>query len=85
MSSGLREAISILPVEDLDRLSQGATAEECAEALSDYAIKLEAERNALKNELSLARASLRCCYNAAAGTLGLATSDSQKAQYRVMG
>ncbi len=46
---------------------------------SDYA-NLEAERDALKNELSLAQASLRCCYNAAAGTLGLATSDSQKAR-----
>ncbi len=51
MSDKLRDAISILPDEDLDRLSQGATAEECTEALSDYAIKLEAERDALKDKL----------------------------------
>ncbi len=51
MSDKLRDAISILPDEDLDRLSQGATAEECTEALSDYAIKLEAERDALKAKL----------------------------------
>ncbi|MCP4142236.1 MAG: hypothetical protein GY787_06455 [Alteromonadales bacterium] len=51
MSAQLRDAISILPAEDLDRLSQGATAEECAEALSDYAIKLESERNTYKANL----------------------------------
>jgi len=52
--SELRDAISILPAKDLDKLNQGATAEECAEALSDYAIKIEAERDALKKMLDIA-------------------------------
>ena len=49
--SELRDAISVLPAEDLDRLSQGATAEECAEALSDYVVELEAQNTALRSKL----------------------------------
>jgi len=52
MSSELRDAISILPEADQKKLYEGATAEECAEALSDYAIKLEAERDALQARLN---------------------------------
>jgi hypothetical protein len=51
MSSELRSAISILPEEEQEKLYAGATAEECAEALSDYATKLEAERDALRAEI----------------------------------
>jgi hypothetical protein len=51
----LREAISILPEETLSRLYQGSTAEECAEALSDYAIEVEAERDALQEHLKFLR------------------------------
>jgi hypothetical protein len=51
MSSELRDAISILPEADQKKLYEGATAEECAEALSDYAIKLEADRDALQAKL----------------------------------
>ena len=39
--------------------------------------ELMAELDALKNDLVLAQASLRACYNASAGALNLATSDRQ--------
>jgi hypothetical protein len=41
------------------------------------AIKLEAERDALKIELMRTEAALRACYNASAGALNLLTSDRQ--------
>ncbi len=47
----LKDDITVLPSSTQDELNKGSTCEECAEALSDYIIKLEADNALLKDNV----------------------------------
>ena len=48
----LKDDITVLPSSTQDELNKGSTCEECAEALSDYIIKLEADNALLKDKIN---------------------------------
>ncbi len=46
----LKDDITVLPSEVQEELNKGSTCEECAEALSDFVVKLEADNALLKKD-----------------------------------